>query len=227
MAATHVGRPVELGIRGSSTARVKAQAAARHYAWPGAILLAISACSASRMPTNRFLVADYGADGASREMFEDFPQGYYRSGEDGLVDIVLYRPALAVGAIEDDIVQTIHIQTYWRARPGTTHLQDSMLNSLVTYCLMRGDSGITYDGGGFVRYRIPKEGDVLNGVLARANLQPLRRTGDDLQIFHRAALSGRFQAQCDPRRVARLIEEIDRSLGARPALEPQVTSPAL
>lgn len=187
------------------------------------VCLLVVLCGCNRAPVNRVHLTDHRASAAPRAHFEDFEHGYYRVDTAGLVEIILRKRPDATEP--DEIEQLLRIRTYWQARPGLTHARDSMLNARLSYCLFRGSSGISYDGGGFVRYSL--DDNTIEGVFEGAQLQPTRQVGQNLLIFENAVVSGRFEVIRDDRMVFRLANQIEQRLGTLPEVPIETRPPAL
>ncbi len=176
-------------------------------------------------PFNRVEVTDIRSDAAPQLHYEDFDESYYRLRDGGLVDVVLRRQTRAAADQTRKIVQTIVLRSYWKPFPGRTYANDSMLNASLCYVLVKGESAISYEGGGFFQYAEKRGGEVITGKLECGDLQPLRAVGGDLGIFERARISGKFKARRDDRRTTRIMNRIDQLLGPSPRIEPAHRGP--
>ncbi len=175
-------------------------------------------------PFNRVEVTDIRSDATPQLHYEDFDESYYRLRSGGLIDLVLRKQTRAAADQTRKIVQTIVLRSYWKPFPGRTYANDSMLNASLCYVLVKGDSAISYEGGGFFQYA-EKKGEVITGKLAGGDLQPLRGVGGDLGIFERARITGKFKAKRDDRRTTQIMNRIDQLLGPPPRIEPAHRGP--
>ncbi len=187
------------------------------------VIAALSACHSA--PYNRVEVADFRLDSPLRLHYEDFDESYYRVSEGGLVDVVLRKQTRSASDQTQKIVQIILIRSFWKPFPGRTFANDSMLNANLCYVMFKGNSAISYEGGGFFQYAEDAKDNVITGRLEGGDLQPLRKFGSDLSIFERARISGRFRAQRDDRRATKIINRIDHLLGPLPRIEPAHRGP--
>ncbi len=192
-----------------------------------AAVVAVSAglfgCHAA--PFSRVEVTDIRSDATPELYYEDFDESYFRLRDGGLVDLVLRKRTRAAADQTRKIVQIIVVRSYWKPFPGRTYANDSMLNANLCYVLIKGDSAISYEGGGFFQYAQKHAGEVITGKLECGDLQPLRRVGGDLSTFERARISGTFKARRDDRRTTQIINRIDHLLGPPPRIEPAHRGP--
>ena len=100
-----------------------------------------------------------------------------------------------------------------------------MINAKVTYCLFRENAGVSYEGGGFVRYEEDEKKGILSGRLAGVTLRRLRSVGSDLSIFQQVRVTGSFSASRNPRRVTRMMNDVERAVGPAPRRPPERTGP--
>ena len=176
-------------------------------------------------PFNRVKVTDIRSDATPQLHYEDFDESYFRMRDGGLIDLVLRKQTRATADQTRKIVQIIVLRSYWKPFPGRTYANDSMLNANLCYVLIKGDSAISYEGGGFFQYAAKKGGEVITGKLEGGDLQPLRAVGGDLGIFERARITGKFKARRDDRRTTQIINQIDQLLGPPPRIEPAHRGP--
>lgn len=176
-------------------------------------------------PYNRVELSDLSPGGSRQLHHEQFEKSYYRVGEGGSVDLVLWKETPRTSGRSPDITQVIHVRPFWKPLGGRTHAEGSMLNADICYAMLRGSSGISYEGGGFFEYAEDADDGVITGKLEGADLQPLRRCGGDMTLFERAGVAGRFRAVRDDRRTTRIINDIERRLGPPPPIQPDHRGP--
>jgi len=181
----------------------------RHSIGTWVVLLASSAAGCSE-DVSRFVIVDHRQGQAAEIYREQFPDGYYRIDEDGNADVVLRRSSEMTGPGTRPIEQIIHLRTFWRSRPGITVADQTQLNATVCYAIETGRSGALFEGSGSLLFYVDEEAGRLRGELDRAVLTPTQKLYREREIFERAQISGTFYAQEDPRRVVRLINEINR-----------------
>ncbi|MFQ5415290.1 MAG: hypothetical protein ACE5E6_12610 [Phycisphaerae bacterium] len=159
---------------------------------------------------------DYRPGAVPERYGETFDDGAYCVDDSGGVDIVLRR----VQPVPDDrfepIDQVVHVHGVWRSIPGRTIADDTLVNATVTYMILAGGSGATFEGAGSLFYRENRRRDALTGTLEGATLVPVRRVAGGGFIFHQAALRGRFHAVRDCRRTHKILHDLERTFGPRP-----------
>ena len=171
----------------------------------------------------RFNIVDHRAEGDATSYFEDFEECYYRCEPDGRFDFVARRIGAAAHDADDRITQVVHLHGIWNAIPGRTYAEDTMINATVSYLIVSGAGGASFEGGGFVSFRENHNRTVATGRLELAKLAPVRRLGEGGQIFEHAELRGEFRAARDRRQVVRILTEMQRLFGPMPRYQPSHT----
>jgi len=167
-----------------------------------------------------FHIVDY-RDGGEKKYRETFREAYYDLDPQGNVTIVLHRSDPNPDNPRQPILQTIRLQSFWRPIPGRTVVERTQLNALVTYAIVSGRSGATFEGAGSVFFDKDWPTSKLEGTVEYSSLRPTRRlaAGDDL--FKQASLEGTFRATPNARRCLRLANDIDRFFGPLPPYPPR------
>lgn len=173
-------------------------------------LACLMGCSAA---PSAFDIVDHRKSGETRRYREAFDEAYYDMDSSGGLTLVLRRSQTSRGDLPD-ITQVVVVKSIWRSIPGTTIAQDTQINGTVTYAVLSGRAGTTFEGAGSLFYSSNPRSDELSGSLDLATLQPRRRIGGDEPVFDRAELSGEFCAKRDPRRVRRIVNDLERQFGA-------------
>ncbi len=186
-------------------------------AW-ACILLLVAGTGCAPRPT-RFEIVDYGPAGEQGRFFEEFDECYYARQPDGAVDVVARRQGHLVGQAEEDTTQVIHLHGIWRPVPGDTVVESTQVNATVSYWIVSDLGGVALEGGGFVFVQENHRQDTLTGKVESSALQPVRRIGRTPSPFSRVALTGKFRAVHDRRRVIRLINEMSAQFGPLPRYE--------
>ena len=114
--------------------------------------------------------------------------------------------------------QFIHIEVFWRPRPGTTYAESTQTNANILYCIATGDGAISYEGAGFVYLDLSRDGQRLSGTLESSTLYPARFTKAPTDLFGPCRMTGTFQALRGRPEVARVQQILRRLLG--PPLPP-------
>ncbi len=188
------------------------------WPWPAALLFAAGCGTAS----SKFQVMDYRA-GKAQQYQETFREGFYGQDRDGNVNVVLQRSDPNPENPRDLVTQIVHLKSFWRSIPGQTVAEATQLNGLVTYAILVGERGATFEGAGSMFFQRDPWTGVLNGTLEHASLKPTRRLDDKADVFQQAHLTGTFHAKKDGRRALRMANEIARKFGPLPAYQPRAT----
>lgn len=188
----------------------------RVYALPIAGLLSIASGCAPL--TTRLQVVDYRAGGASTGYVQSFGECYFRFDAVGRLDIVArHAPGPGDAASTEQIV---HIRAFWISRPGQTEAETTMINATVSYMIAGAPEGATFEGSGFVSFRLDRNREHLRADLELSSLLPVRRLGQADRLFERAELSGSLAARRDDARVVTLVNECRRRFGPMPDYRP-------
>ena len=205
-----------------STQMTRLHMTPRLYCWRLRLLaLACAAVVGACGPRGtHFDIVDYRADGGTTAYFENFDECYYTIAPAGDFDCVARRRGAAEQDPDRQIIQIVHLRGIWLAQPGRTYAEDTMINTAVSYMIVDGSGGTSFEGGGFVSFRQNYRRTVATGDLELAKLAPVRRLGEGKQIFERAEVRGEFRAVRDRRRMLRILSEMQRLFGPMPRYEP-------
>jgi hypothetical protein len=180
-----------------------------------AILVALAGC-APRDSTLR--IVDHRSSGGAEVYAETFADGVYERLPDGNVTIVLHRREVQHG--QAPLEQTVVVRSVWRPILGTTVAERTQVNATISYFLVQGDIGASFEGGGSVFFDEDVRKGTLTGTIEHASLEPIRRLGRGGALLTNAELSGRFRARRDPRFVVRLLNDAERAFGPLPPYQP-------
>jgi hypothetical protein len=176
------------------------------------------------VPSATVTLVDHRTDGQTRRYAERFDEAFFDIDGSGNVDIVLRRSRPARSDIKRNIEQVVHIHSVWRSIPGATVAQETQINGTVSYVIRDGRNGATYEGGGSVFFETDVKRLSLTGQVDQALLHLVRKLGEPEPLFSCVDLSGMFRAARDPRQVARLLNEINRTFGPLPPPAPVVAA---
>lgn len=188
--------------------------------WAAACVVASGGCAPR---STRFDIVDHRAAGGPTSYFENFDECCYSTDASGCFDLVARRIGFGEGDTDERIIQVVHLHGIWHSMPGRTYAEDTMINATVSYMIVGGAGGASFDGAGFVSFRENRDRTVAAGHLELAKLAPVRRLGDGQQIFERAELKGEFKATRNRRQVIRILSEMRRLLGPLPRYQPPAT----
>lgn len=161
---------------------------------------------------------------------ENFPPGYFRMNSEKAYEIVLeLEPRLLeVPPHEDDTSdatsqpappdlvwtsQLLHIRILWKPIPGKTYAESTQTNAAIVYCLVNGDNTISYEGAGFVFFKLSRDGDEMEGRIESSSLRPTRFGREPVDLFGPCRISGTFKAAEGSRKVANVRQRLRRLLG--------------
>ncbi len=162
-------------------------------------------------------IVDYRDPGDAKRYRETFDEAYYDLDNQGNVNIVLRRWGGRPGGGESEVTQIVSIRGVWRSVPGKTTSHATQINATVSYYVVGGRVGDTFEGAGSVFFAQDRKKGTLNGTLDRAVLRPKRQLATGEPLFGRTELSGAFRAARDPRQVVRIMNDADRLFGPLPA----------
>jgi len=160
-------------------------------------------------------ITDYRSDGPPQTYREVFPDAYFDLDAAGNVNLVLRRSEVSHEAPGTRITQVVHLRSVWRPIPGVTVAERTQINGTVTYSIISGSLGATFEGAGSIFFELDNDKQRLEGSLDLATLIPVRRLAASGDFFEKAELSGRFVASRDGRRVARIVNDMNRRFGPR------------
>jgi hypothetical protein len=158
---------------------------------------------------------DYRGSGPAQPYAESFPEAYYALDAEGNVDVILRRVAAGSDG-EGEVVQVLHLRSFWRSIPGRTVADTTQINAAVRYEIVMAGEVLRLEGAGSAFYSESREGAELVGEVEEAFLKASGQAEGVELPFGRVKLSAQFRAQCDPRRVRRWVNELDRSFPAPP-----------
>jgi hypothetical protein len=162
-------------------------------------------------------IVDYRDASDAKRYRETFDEAYYDLDNQGNVNIVLRRSSGRSGAGESQVTQIVSIRGVWRSVPGKTTSHATQINATVSYYVVGGRVGDTFEGAGSVFFTQNRKKNTLSGTLDRAVLRPKRQLTPGEPVFGRTELSGEFSAARDRRQVVRIMNEADRLFGPLPA----------
>ncbi|MCB9866649.1 MAG: hypothetical protein H6816_08460 [Phycisphaerales bacterium] len=181
--------------------------------------VAVAALTGCAEPRTEFDVVNVQGVGQRERFHQPFDECFYTIDRGGQVDMVARRVERGPNPGER-VAQVIHVQTEFRAVPGSTPAESSMINATVHYAVLDGQGGVCYEGAGFFSTKEDPETGVMTGALERARLEENRAAGQGASVFNRVELTGTYRAIRNRRRVVRLLNELDRLFGPQPDYRP-------
>ena len=189
----------------------------------GMVIVAAVGCAPR---STRFYVDDHRPDAPAKRYYEEFPECYYSMDAHKGVDIVARREIPSDDG-DGQIVQVIHIRRVWAAVPGRTYVEESMINSTVSYMIVDPNGATSFEGGGFVTFRENRSETQIAGKLESSALTPQRAIGQGGELFDRVSVTGTFRATHDKHQAIRILNEMKRLLGPLPSYQPPPVNPDL
>lgn len=187
--------------------------------------MTVAAAGCARVKTTQFEVVDYRSVGEPARYFQPFEECYYRIRGRENLDLVARRESVDADGVRT--LQVVHLRTFWRAVPGRTQAEDTMINTTVSYLIISGPTGASFEGSGFMTFRENRKRTQVKGTLELASLTPQRRLGNAEKLFERAELSGSLVATRDDRKVISILHEMQRLFGPMPRYVPPPEDPDL
>lgn len=154
-------------------------------------------------------IIDHRQAGPDAVYVETFNECYYDADAEGNVDLVLRREHVKTDDPSQTVTQIVHVRSFWKSIPGTTVAHDQQINATVRYMILSGRAGASFQGAGSIFCDKNRSRSVLKGDLGLAYLSPRTRLNNGNILFERAEISGSFRALHDPRRVVRILNEMD------------------
>lgn len=183
--------------------------------WAAAAIVAAlgAALGGCGSPPNRILIETHTADGVPQTYSTDFADAVFAPTADGGYDVVLrWKQPTDVDPTQD-MEQLLYARVLWTPRPGVTRAEATMINARTAYTILTPPTGVRYEGGCFLSFKLNRAGTRLTGRIESGELAPLRLVGGARQPFGPARISGRIDARLDRRTTARLLHDIDVKLG--------------
>lgn len=192
------------------------------------LAVVVAGCARPGATLNIIDVTPAGSPARYRQVFEE---AYFDFDANRTANIVLLSRSADLRDPDSTIRQTVHIRSVWESVPGDTIAEKTQINATIRYVLQSGGLVGFYEGGGSLIFDASDSGDELEGTIELARLRPAQRgighaqpgTGGEA-IFQLPIVEGKFRAVRNRRRVARVVNEVDRlhrtsTSGARTALE--------
>lgn len=162
---------------------------------------------------NRLDIASFKEGVGPRSFRQKFEEAHFgRRGRESF-DIVLQSRQPSRSAPTQSIRQIVHVRTFWRPIPGDTWADDTGVTAAVRYYVLHGDSGMCYEGGGYVDVKLDRKGKRLLGRLGVVHIKPGRHFGPDKDPFGSIQLGGRIKATLNESRTSAVVRRLMRDFG--------------
>ncbi len=183
-------------------------------------ILMVTIFAGCHKPEGIFEITNYVDVGESERLHEVFDEAYYRTADDGNVDVVVRRGSRNDLDDKQRVTQIIHISSVFAPVEARNKIESSMLNGVVAYSIIGDLGAVCFQGAGFASFSESRKGDTLQGELEQSSLRQVRRVGEIGDIFNRTRVSGEFKAIKDEKAVVRILNEMNRFLGPQPQYVP-------
>jgi len=152
--------------------------------------------------------------------YQHFPDAWFRKTAAGDYEILLESSEPMDTAGRDVLRQSMFIRVLWRPVPGKTFTEASQINAHIYYQMEVSDAGsamvvaagpkklICWQGSGFVSFSMDHAGNIMQGRIEQAVVQPRSQTTDRTAgklippSVGRGRLTGRFRARRGPGPIA-------------------------
>lgn len=152
------------------------------------------------------------------ESYKDpfFPERYgldietcaYRTSASGDLHVACRTDSPAGNPTGQPLAQYLHVNIYWRPRPGWTYADPSTSDALVRYVVASARGALVYSGTGFAMTCERDDGG-LELTLESARLRLESRRGELPDFLGHARVGGRLLARPDPGTTARIVREME------------------
>ena len=171
--------------------------------------------------TSRLDFTLFESDGRVNRHYANFSEAFYRMSAGGTLELVLRTEKPSTIDPTQTITQILYLKSFWRPVPGTTFVEATQINARVQYAVLTPPTGVRYDGGAFVSYKIDKRTGMLTGDIESGSLSPKFRMGDAVEPFGAARFTGHVRATEKPRDVVSTLQMLESQFS-----RPIETSPA-
>jgi len=178
------------------------------------VLLVLLAGCSSR--TTKLQIRSFDADGQTTDLFERFEEACFSHDARGSLDLVFRSVKPSAVDPSQVIRQIVHINAFWQPIPGRTFVEPTQCNATICYMIGTGPVSISYEGGGFITFKMDWLKRYLTGQIESGELAPLRRVGRPKDLLGQAQISGEFRAKRDKSRVLAILSGLRRELGPMP-----------
>jgi hypothetical protein len=181
-------------------------------------LLCLALCTIAtgcKPPETRVRVQSYQDPQSPREYVQQFDEAVFSNDARGRWDVLLVSRQPAREDPSRTVDQILHVRMFWRPVPGTTHVESSQTDALLTYGIHSGPTAMGYDGAGFASIKLSKDRQSLEGRIESSSLRPTRRRNEARDLFGPCRITGTFTATRNSGRATELLTELGTALGRR------------
>jgi len=169
-------------------------------------LLAVAGCGSSQ---TRIDLTTFDQDGRARNHYAEFRRASYQLSPGGTLKLVLRSAEPSMKDPTQTITQIVYVKSLWTPRPGTTFANASQINARVQYAIITPPTGVRYDGGAFLSYKLKRRTREMVGKIESGTLAPRLRMGDAVEPFGAARFTGTFCATENSRDVVAAVQMLE------------------
>ncbi len=158
-------------------------------------LMALAGCGPQ---DTRINLVTYDEAGEAAAHYTDFRRASFRTQSDGKIELVLRTQQPSQVDPSQTITQVVYVQMFWNPVPGVTYMESTQINARVQYALLTPPTGMRYDGGAFVTYKIDKQTHEAVGYVESGDLAAAFQMGEAAPPFGPARIYGHFRAKENP-----------------------------
>jgi len=170
--------------------------------------------------TTRLDLTTLDEQGRAAGHFTEFSRAWFQQADNGIVELVLRCDSPSRVDPTQTITQVAYFKGFWHPRPGVTYADSTQVNARAQYAVLTPPTGVRYDGGAFVSYRIDKATGRLVGWIESGNLKLRYRMGDAVEPFRVATIRGTFVAECNPAQVVNTRQMLQTHFAASREIPP-------
>ncbi|HSW44964.1 MAG TPA: hypothetical protein VLM89_05290 [Phycisphaerae bacterium] len=151
----------------------------------------------------------FDPNGREHRHYADFQEASYQAMPGGVLELVLRSERPSSVDLTQTITQILYVKSFWRPQPGTTFVESSQINARAVYAVLTPPTGVRYDGGAFISYKIDRNTGELKGTIESGSLVPRYRLGDAVEPFGSCRFTATIRAAERPRDVVTTLQMLE------------------
>lgn len=173
----------------------------------GCALLAVAAGCGPQ--TTRIELTTFDDAGTASRHYTEFSRASFKWTSDHRIELVFRSDQPSQVDPTQTITQIVHVQMFWNPRYGVTYAESTQVNARVQYAIVTPPTGVRYEGGAFVTYKLDKQTGEAVGKIESGDLMPRSRMGNAIEPFGPARVTGTFRAIENPGEVVRVLQQVE------------------
>lgn len=154
----------------------------------------------------RLNLTTFDAAGTPQHHYTEFRRASFRRLDDGRLELVLKSEQPSTVDPTQSIVQTMYVGMFWQPVYGRSRAEPTQINARVQYAIITAPTGVRYDGGAFVTYRIDRQTGEAVGRIESGTISPKYRIGNAAEPFGPARFTATFRATENPGEVVNTLD---------------------